>query len=170
MLKSSTFDTPLGQMIAIADEKVLHVLEFVDRKGLTREIELLTKKKRSTITSGRTAPIDSIEDEMRQYFLGKIDTFKTPSIVWGTPFQLRVWEELKKIPAGTTVAYSDVALRIGNPAGVRAVANAVGTNRLAVVIPCHRVIRTGGGLGGYAGGVAKKRVLLDLEKGGPHVL
>lgn len=83
---------------------------------------------------------------------------------YGTPFQRRVWEELERIPSGETISYQELAIRIGQPTAVRAVARANGANQLAIVIPCHRVIRTNGDLGGYAGGLARKETLLKLER------
>ena len=86
----------------------------------------------------------------------------------GTPFQRRVWTALRRIPRGTTVTYAALARRIGRPRAVRAVAAAVAANRLAVVVPCHRVVRSDGGLGGYRWGVARKRALLVREGAWPR--
>ena len=86
----------------------------------------------------------------------------------GTDFQKNVWNALLKIPYGTTITYLQLAKNIGNAKAVRAVANADGANAMAVIIPCHRVIESNGGLGGYGGGVAIKKQLLELEKGNPE--
>ena len=86
-----------------------------------------------------------------------------PLDVQGTAFQRRVWQALRKIPVGRTVSYSDIARRIGAPKSVRAVAQAIAANKLAVAIPCHRVVRSDGSLSGYRWGVARKRALLDRE-------
>ena len=86
----------------------------------------------------------------------------------GTPFQQKVWREIKKIPRGKTVTYKELARRVGKPRAVRAVANAVGANKLLVTIPCHRVVRSDGTLGGYAGGLSAKKKLLALEQKFPH--
>lgn len=108
ILKVSWIDTPLGPMIAIADEQALYLLEFVDRRGLEREVERLRKKIKSAIIPGRTLPIQSIENELKKYFEGFLIEFKTPLIFIGSPFQKRVWEELKKIPSGETRSYSEI--------------------------------------------------------------
>ncbi len=164
VLNASWIDTPLGPMIAIADEHALYLLEFVDRKGLEREIERLRKKTRSAILPGETNPIHSIKDELEQYFTGALKKFKTPLFLLGSPFQRRVWEELVKIPYGRTISYLDLANAIGKPTAFRAVAQANGANQLALIIPCHRVINSSGELGGYGGGVTRKKWLIDLEK------
>jgi len=153
-------------MVAIADDHALYLLEFVDRRGLEREVERLRQKTKSAIIPGQTPPIYSIESELSQYFDGKLKKFKTPLFFLGSPFQRQVWEELKKIPYGETRSYADTAKAIGKPTAFRAVANANGANQLAIVIPCHRVINTDGGLGGYGGGITRKEWLVNHEKQG----
>ncbi len=164
LLKASWIDTQLGPMIAIADEEKLFLLEFVERRGLEREIERLRIKMKSAIIPGLTEPIRSIERELALYFSGELLEFSTPFTVLGTPFQRRVWEELQRIPSGETRSYRDLAIAVGNPTGYRAVAQANGANQLALIIPCHRVINANGELGGYGGGVSRKRWLLELER------
>ncbi len=122
VLKASWLDTLLGPMLAIADEQALYLLEFVDRRGLEREVERLRQKTESAIIPGSTKPIRSIENELRQYFEGKVREFKTPLLLLGSPFQKQVWEELKKIPPGETRSYSDIAKAVGKPSSFRAVA------------------------------------------------
>lgn len=164
VLRAAWLDTVLGPMIAIADDKQLYLVEFVDRRGLEREVERLRKRTKFAIIPGRTAPIDSIEDELKQYFEGTLTTFKTPLFLLGSPFQKSVWEELLKIPQGETRSYSELAAKLGRPTAFRAVANANGANQLCIVIPCHRVINSNGELGGYGGGLARKNWLLKHEK------
>ncbi|HEV2524374.1 MAG TPA: trifunctional transcriptional activator/DNA repair protein Ada/methylated-DNA--[protein]-cysteine S-methyltransferase [Gammaproteobacteria bacterium] len=166
ILKASWLDTRLGPMIAIADEFALYLLEFVDRRGLEREVERLRQKTKSAIVPGHTQPISSIANELSQYFEGKLIEFKTPTHYIGSPFQQQVWEELKKIPAGETRSYLDIAAGIGKPSAFRAVAQANGANQLTIVIPCHRIINTNGDLGGYGGGLARKKWLINHEKKG----
>lgn len=166
ILKASWLDTPLGPMITIADEHALYLLEFVDRRGLEREVERLRKKIKSAIIPGRTKPIESIENELKEYFEGTLTEFKTPLIFLGSSFQKSVWEELKKIPSGETRSYSQIATGIGQPTAFRAVANANGANQFAIIIPCHRVINTNGELGGYGGGLTRKKWLINHEKQG----
>jgi len=150
-------------MIAVADENALFLLEFVDRRGLEREIERLRKKTKAAIIPGMTEPIHSIEAELTKYFEGKLQEFKTPLFLFGSPFQKSVWKELQRIPFAETRGYAQIASNIGRSSAFRAVANANGANQIAIVIPCHRVINTNGDLGGYGGGVARKKWLLNHE-------
>ncbi|MEK8129636.1 trifunctional transcriptional activator/DNA repair protein Ada/methylated-DNA--[protein]-cysteine S-methyltransferase [Paenibacillus filicis] len=165
ILKAAWIDTRLGPMMAIGDDHALHLLEFVDRRGLEREVERHRKRTRSAIIPGMTEPIRSIERELGEYFEGKRTTFETPLFLAGSPFQQSVWEQLIKIPTGETRSYLDLALSLGKPKGFRAVAQANGANQLAIVIPCHRVINANGDLGGYGGGLTRKNWLLQHEMG-----
>ncbi len=164
ILRASWLDTPLGPMIAIANEEVLYLLEFVDRRGLEREVERLRQKTKSAIIPGQTKVISSIEKELKLYFDGKLREFKTSLFFLGSPFQKRVWDELRKIPHGETRSYSDIAASLGKPSAFRAVAQANGANQIAIVIPCHRVINKNENLGGYGGGLMRKKWLLKHEK------
>ena len=166
ILKASWLDTPLGPMVAIADEKALYLVEFVDRRGLEREIERLRQKTKSAIIPGETQPIQSIENELKHYFKGELQEFKTPVFLQGSLFQKNVWEELRQIPYGKTCSYSNIAVAIGKPSACRAVAGANGANQFAIIIPCHRVINSDGSLSGYGGGVARKQWLINHEKQG----
>lgn len=164
VLKAAWLDTSLGPMFAVADEQALYLLEFVDRRGLEREVERLRQKTKSAIIPGRTQPINIIEMELKEYFNGKLIKFKTPLFFIGSPFQKSVWIELKKIPPGETCSYSELATAVGKPSAFRAVAQANGANQLAIVVPCHRVINRNGKIGGYGGGVIRKKWLLKHEK------
>jgi AraC family transcriptional regulator of adaptative response/methylated-DNA-[protein]-cysteine methyltransferase len=163
-LNASWLDTPLGPMIAIANEEALYLLEFVDRRGLEREIERLRLRTKSAIIPGKTIITNSIEAELKEYFQSTLTQFKTPLFLLGSPFQKSVWNELAKIPCGQTCSYAEVAKNMGMPKAFRAVANANGANQIAIVIPCHRVINTNGDLGGYGGGITRKSWLLNHEK------
>lgn len=165
MLKASWIDTKLGPMIAIANDNALYLLEFVDRRGLEREVERLRIKTKSAIIPGRTPIIDLIETELEQYFKGTLLRFNTPLYLLGSDFQKHVWDELQKIQPGETKSYLDIAKAIDRPTAFRAVANANGANQLAIIIPCHRVINSDGELGGYGGGIMRKQWLLGHEKG-----
>lgn len=166
VLKASWIDTPLGPMIAIGDEAAIYLLEFVDRRGLEREVERLRKRTKSAIIPGITESIKSIEHELTQYFKGKLTMFKTPITLIGSPFQKSVWEQLMRIPPGETRSYLDLAVSLGKPTAFRAVAQANGANQLAIMIPCHRVINANGDLGGYGGGLTRKSWLLHHERHG----
>lgn len=164
VLKASWLDTKLGPMIAIADEDALYLLEFVDRRGLEREVERLRQRTKSAIIPGTTPAIRSIERELKSYFNGELRKFSTPLSLLGSPFQRHVWDALIKIPYGETRSYSDIAKAIGKPTAFRAAATANGANTLAIVIPCHRVINSNGELGGYGGGLVRKKWLLNHEQ------
>ena len=164
ILKTFNFETPIGFMMAIANEKELLLLEFVERKNLQSEIERFQKKTHSTLILERAFPIDSIEHELDLYFKGQLETWTTPIRLYGTPFQNIVWEELRKIPFGATASYASIATSIGKPTAFRAVALANATNQLAIIVPCHRVIRMNGDWGGYAGGIDRKQWLIGHEK------
>ena len=164
MLKKFQLKTPLGPMLAVADEKALYVLEFVDCHHLERELEQLCIKTKSRMSSGKTAPIVSIEKELQAYFKGELKKFKTPLQFVGSPFQKSVWAELLRIPYGETRSYAEQAAAIGKKSAYRAVANANSANSMPIVIPCHRIINSNGELGGYGGGLERKRWLLAHEK------
>lgn len=164
ILKSSWLTTPLGPMLAIADEHALYLLEFAERRNLEHELKQLPIKSNATIVPGRTKQIDSIEQELTLYFAGSLKEFKTPVQFLGSPFQNNVWRTLTTVPYGHTVSYAQEATALGKPSASRAVANANGANQLAIIIPCHRIINTNGNLGGYGGGIARKQWLLNHEK------
>ncbi len=155
-LFAAQFDSPLGPLLAIADEQALHLVEFIDQRD--------KKNLRASIVSGRCPPLLSIEKELELYFSGSLHTFKTPLHIQGSPFQKNVWDELRKIPYGETISYAEQAASMGKPTAYRAVAQANGANRFTIVIPCHRVINTGGKLGGYGGGLNRKEWLLEHER------
>lgn len=164
VLSAAWLDTRLGPMVAIADETALYLLEFVDRRGLEREVERLRKRTKSAIVPGMTESIRTVEKELNAYFLGERMEFKTPIRMMGSKFQQMVWEELRRIPAGETRSYAEIAAAIGSPKGYRAVARANGTNQLAIMIPCHRVINSNGELGGYGGGLSRKKWMIEHER------
>ncbi|MBN8191309.1 bifunctional transcriptional activator/DNA repair protein Ada [Bacillus sp. NTK074B] len=164
VLIASWIDTKLGPMIGISDENSLFLIEFVDRRGLEREVERMRKKTKAAIIPGTSVPLRMIEEELTAYFNGNLSEFKTPLFIQGSPFQKDVWGELKKIPLGQTRSYSEVAEKINHPSAVRAVARANGCNQLSIIIPCHRVIRANGDLAGYAGGLTRKKWLIEHER------
>lgn len=163
ILKAAWLDTPLGPMIAIADEESLYLLEFVDRRGLEREVERLRLRTKSAIIPGHTPPITLIDNELALYFKNKLHEFSTPCALLGSPFQQQVWHALMQIAPGTTQSYAEIAQALGKPSAFRAVAQANGANQLSIIIPCHRVINSNGELGGYGGGLHRKEWLLKHE-------
>ena len=168
LLKAAWLDTCLGPMLAISDEHALYLLEFVDRKGLEREIERLKIRTKATIVPGKTLPISSIEKELQAYFSGTLKRFTTPVHLLGSHFQQAVWNELRQIPYGETRSYSKQAQALNKPSAFRAVANANGANQLALIIPCHRIINADGSLGGYGGGIVRKQWLIEHEQKNNH--
>lgn len=167
MLYAAKIDSPLGPLLGIADEKALYLLEFFDWRVLTREIYCLRKNTHSVIFAKNTSPLISIENELKKYFKGELQRFKTPLCDRGTPFQKQVWKALRKIPYGNTQSYYDIARSIGKPTAYRAAANANGRNQFVIVIPCHRVINHNGGLGGYGAGLTRKKWLIEHERISP---
>ncbi|ASY61542.1 ADA regulatory protein [Sinorhizobium sojae CCBAU 05684] len=164
LLFADWVETPLGPMIALADQKYLHLLEFHDRKALPGEVEALKRKLRSAVVPGRTPPIDQIEAELKAYFTGQSGEFRTPLALDGSALERKVWEELAQIPLGETRSYSDIARAVGTAQMARAVARANGSNRIAIVVPCHRCIGADGSLTGYGGGLGRKEWLLRHER------
>jgi AraC family transcriptional regulator of adaptative response/methylated-DNA-[protein]-cysteine methyltransferase len=140
------------------------MLNFIEQSSMERKAAVIQKKLEARLEMGDAASIQSIIREMREYFAGTRREFGTPLATAGTSFQMRVWEELRRIPYGETIAYAELAARIGKPAAFRAVAQANSQNPLSIVIPCHRVINNDGSLGGYSSGVDRKTWLLNFEK------
>jgi AraC family transcriptional regulator of adaptative response/methylated-DNA-[protein]-cysteine methyltransferase len=156
--------TPLGPMIAMAEERGLVLLEFVDRPALSAEVEELRLRHGYAVAPGRNPHLDRIETMMAKYFAGTLQQFSIPLVTPGTEFQNRVWNALRAIPYGVTETYGSMAGKIGSPTASRAVGHANGQNRIAIIIPCHRVVGADGSLTGYGGGQHRKAFLLDLER------
>lgn len=157
-------ETPLGTMIACADENGICMLEFSDRKALPTELKDISKYFNANIIQGENPHFKTLEKELSEYFAGNLKNFTVPLSPVGTEFQKNVWEVLRKIPYGTTRSYAQQAEILGNPKAIRAVANANGLNKISIIIPCHRVIGSDGKLTGYGGGIWRKQKLLELEK------
>ena len=157
------FETPLGTMFAGAVNQGICLLEFTDRRMLETEFKLLTKLLNMTIIQGENKHFVLLHQQLDEYFEGKRKEFSIPLVTPGSTFQQSVWKELQNIPYGITRSYKQQALALKKPEAVRAVANANGTNRIAIIIPCHRVIGADGNLTGYGGGLWRKKWLLDLE-------
>ncbi len=163
IFKASWIETPIGSVIVVGDNASLYALHFACKQDRVQIIAQMQAQFNATITPGITPPILSIQDELVSYFAGTLTAFKTPLQLSGTPFQQRVWQELMKIAYGTTISYAQLAMQVGQPKACRAVANANGANQLALIIPCHRVIKSNGNLGGYTGGIHYKEWLIEHE-------
>jgi methylated-DNA-[protein]-cysteine S-methyltransferase len=126
---------------------------------------------RFTTEEVSTEPLDSLFSEAKkqldEYFSGKRKFFNLPVLLSGTPFQFQVWEAVNKIPFGQTTSYLKLSQALGNPGAIRAVGAAIGANPILIVVPCHRIIGTNGQLTGYAGGLDRKELLLELEGRAP---
>jgi AraC family transcriptional regulator of adaptative response/methylated-DNA-[protein]-cysteine methyltransferase len=158
-------ESPLGPLVIAATDQGICLLEFTDRRMLEAQFETLRKLFSCAILPGENEHIAQLREELDSYFRGKLRQFSVPLVFPGSQFQVRVWNELLQIPYGQTCSYEELANRIGSPSGQRAVGHANGLNRIAIVIPCHRVVNKDGKLGGYGGGLWRKQHLLDLEKG-----
>ena len=151
-------------MEACAADEGLCLLEFADRRMLPLQWKRIEKRFGPAPQESRPHPhFDVLERQLDEYFAGDRRAFDLPLALAGTPFQERVWRQLLAIPFGETISYDELARRTNCEGGQRAVGGANGANRLAVVVPCHRVVQADGGLGGYGGGAERKRRLLELE-------
>jgi len=157
--------TPLGPMLVGATDAALCLLEFADRRALETQLERIERRLDAVLVPGETDITRQAADELARYFAGELTDFQVPLETRGTEFQEAVWAALRKVPYGETVSYGQQARRIGRPEAVRAVARANGDNRIAIIIPCHRVIGADGSLTGYGGGLWRKKRLLELERG-----
>lgn len=155
--------SPLGTMVAIASERGLCLLEWVDRRALENEL-IRMRKRFGPLVPGESEILDRTKREMGEHFAGERRAFTVPLDLRGSEFQIRAWETLREIPYGETWSYAQMARRMGRPSAVRAVGRANGTNQVAVIVPCHRVIGADGKLTGYGGGLWRKERLLELEK------
>jgi AraC family transcriptional regulator of adaptative response/methylated-DNA-[protein]-cysteine methyltransferase len=164
MIKTTTIETPLGEMAAAALREGICLLEFSDRMNLSTEFENIARIINTTVEQGSNKHLRMLKKQLKEYFKGKRKEFSLPLVTPGTEFQQTVWNTLRKIPYGTTISYLEQAKIINKPGAVRAVASANGSNHIAIIIPCHRVIGSDGNLIGYGGGLERKKWLIDHEK------
>lgn len=156
--------TPLGPMVAGATDQGICLLEFADRRRLEMQCRRMTLRYGQAIVPGEHRHFERLDDELIRYFKGELERIEVPLDLRGTDFQLAAWYGLMTIPFGATRSYEEQARAIGHPGAQRAVGRANGDNRIAIVIPCHRVIRADGTLSGYGGGRWRKQYLLDHER------
>ena len=155
--------TPLGPMMIGVTDEGLCLLEFTDRRMLETQIETLKKRFKAEMITGMHPMMKPVEEQLAAYFEGRLKAFDLPLITPGTEFQQEVWQELTTIPYGSTRSYKQQANAVGDVKAVRAVARANGENRIAIIIPCHRVIGSDGSIVGYGGGIHRKQWLLKHE-------
>jgi len=166
-LHSERFDTPTGRMLLVSDEQgLVHALDWEDHHERTER--LLARYYRHVRLALREAVRESAAKRaLLAYFSGRLDAIERLRVATsGSDFQNQVWSALRQIPSGQTLSYGALAKKIGRPAAVRAVGLANGSNPIAIVVPCHRVIGANASLTGYAGGIERKRWLLSHEAAG----
>jgi AraC family transcriptional regulator of adaptative response/methylated-DNA-[protein]-cysteine methyltransferase len=164
LIHKKTIQTPLGEMFACAVEEGICLLEFIDRKNIELQLKSLSKTLNAQFVDKDHKHFQQLEEELTEYFEGKREQFNTPLFITGTEFQKKVWQLLIEIPMGITRTYKQQSEFLGNLKAIRAVGTANGMNKIAILIPCHRVIGSNGELVGYAGGIWRKQKLLELEK------
>jgi AraC family transcriptional regulator of adaptative response/methylated-DNA-[protein]-cysteine methyltransferase len=167
-LHAALLDTPLGPMLAVVNDRAVVQLEFADRRGLEASYVQMKKRFGVAVVPGENDVTKKLRSELAEYFDGARKSFSVAMELRGTDFQEKIWRELMRIPHGRTRSYAEVAKAVGQPGAVRAVARANATNRLYLLVPCHRVIGHDGKLSGYGGGLARKQRLLELERTVPH--
>lgn len=163
-VRVTVMTTPLGDMLAGATDAGVCLLEFTDRRGLATQIATLRRRFATPIVPGESTHLAALRAQLEAYFAGARRSFDLPLDAPGTPFQQSVWDALRQIPPDETRSYAAIARAIGRPTAVRAVARANGDNRIAILIPCHRVIGSDGSAVGYAGQIWRKQWLLNHEQ------
>jgi AraC family transcriptional regulator of adaptative response/methylated-DNA-[protein]-cysteine methyltransferase len=169
LLMSDLIPTPLGDMLAVAGDEGIVLLDFKTRDNFDGEVRrlkgrLAIRGRSATVAPGSHPHLQLLRAELADYFAGERHDFTVPVVPHGTEFELRAWSFLQTIPHGQTRSYGQQAAALGTPNAARAVGRANGANFIGIIIPCHRVIGAGGSLTGYGGGIDRKRWLLDHEK------
>ena len=164
ILYAEHLNTPLGRMLAIADDAGLHVLDFVDRRGLERKLISLRQRLKACVVPGSHPVLTAAADQMRDYFAGRRTTFDLPLAPTGSAWEQAAWKHLRTIPPRHSQSYGEMAAALGRPGAARAVGRANGMNYISIIIPCHRVVAADGSLTGYGGGLWRKQWLLDHER------
>jgi len=162
-LVQSKINTPLGSMVAVADNEAVCLLEFENRVALTGELRLI-ERDFGPARHGSNTVLERLVSQLGDYFAGESADFQIPTTQRGTAFEESVWQALRQIPPGHTRSYGDIAEVLGQPGKSREVGRANGANRISIVVPCHRVIGADGSLVGYGGGLWRKKWLLDHER------
>lgn len=158
------YESPLGPLVLGATSAGVCLLAFSDQGTPESRLRALGERLALPVVPGENRHLLRLREELRRYFAGTLRSFSVPLVYPGTPFQVKVWNQLLRIPYGETRSYADLAGAVGSPRALRAVGTANGRNRIAILIPCHRVVNKDGRLGGYGGGFWRKRWLLDLER------
>jgi methylated-DNA-[protein]-cysteine S-methyltransferase len=163
-IETAVVQTPLGPVKLYANGGALVGLEFADRTARRAALERKLRRHLGRFETREVRDPAGARRRLEAYFAGKRHALSGQRVeLHGTPFQLAVWRELRRIPPGRTLSYAALAARVARPRAVRAVGQANGSNPVSLFVPCHRVIAADGGLGGYGGGLERKRRLLELE-------
>ena len=150
------FDSPQGRMLLVASDAGLSGVYFARQK-------YFPKKEKAWSRSARHALLQQTKRELKEYFAGRRKRFKVKLDPEGTAFQRKIWRAISSVSFGKTLTYSEIARRAGHAGSARAAGAATGRNPISVIVPCHRIMGADGSLTGYAGGLARKRTLLELE-------
>jgi len=156
MTSYNTIKTPMGDLLLVANESALTGIYFVGCDHIPAEQNEWERDPKHPI-------LRQAKEQLDEYFAGSRTEFTLPLHFAGTDFQNRVWQQIALIPYGKTITYSDLAQKSGKPEAIRAAGTSTGRNPISIIIPCHRVVGKNGGFGGYAGGLERKRFLLELE-------
>lgn len=157
------YDSPCGALVLASFADKLCLCDWNENPFAERNKRRLVEYFKSSFRTETHSVLEETKRQLDEYFDCNRTTFDIPLHLVGTNFQLRVWNELLKIPYGATRSYKEIALSIGNPKAVRAVAGAIGANGISIIVPCHRVVGSNKCLTGYAGGLEAKRILLGIE-------
>jgi O-6-methylguanine DNA methyltransferase len=163
MIQRKNINTPIGKMVALANDDGLLLLEFIEQKNIEKRLFHIEKSYGQTIEIGHCLLFSELEIQLEEYFQKKRNSFSIQLNLMGTNFQGKIWKLLTEIPYGQTISYHELSNRAGSTNLTRAVASANSKNPVAILVPCHRVIGKSGQLTGYAGGLWRKQWLLELE-------
>jgi AraC family transcriptional regulator, regulatory protein of adaptative response / methylated-DNA-[protein]-cysteine methyltransferase len=169
-IRVAWLDSPLGPLLAAAREEGIVLLEFTERRLLEAQFDSLRKHFKVSLVPGEHHHLRQLKTELGEYFRGARTRFTLPLAYPGSEFQRAVWTALLDIPYGQTCSYDDLARAVGRPGACRAVGTTNGKNRIAILIPCHRVVNKNGRLGGYGGGLWRKQRLLEIESATPRLI
>lgn len=165
-ITTALIESPVGPLLCGAVGQGICLLEFTDRRMIEAQLATVGRRLGLALVPGEHPLLVQLRRELAEYFEGNRRDFSVPVVAPGTEFQEGVWAELCRIPYGATISYEELANRVGRAGAQRAVGTANGLNRIAIVIPCHRVVNKSGELGGYGGGLWRKKLLLELERSG----
>lgn len=163
MISTTIYDSPFGSLLLGEYNGKLCICDWVNSSRHQANCFRIKHQLNEEFIQGQTYLLKHTIDQLKAYFNGEIENFDIPTLLIGSKFQLDVWNALLNIDYASISTYKEIAIKIGRPNAVRAVANAIGSNAISIIIPCHRIIGSNGSLIGYAGGVTVKQQLLSIE-------